>query len=377
MRVKSLFYVLMMLIISAPAYSVKITVKNRADIARTLETVTIEWADIVRKIPQATPENIRITDQGGKQLPSQVIYNGQPQPQSLIFQVTLPAKGIAEYNLTTGPREKYDVQAFGRFVPERMDDFAWENDRTAHRMYGPALQATGEISNGIDIWLKRTDRLVIDRWYAKGNDYHTDHGEGLDCYKVGRTLGAGAMAPYVGGRLWLAGNFTSYEVLDNGPVRISFRLEYAPFDVDGKTIKESRAISLDANTSFNRITETYTGDFKELPVAAGIVLRKPTAGDALYHNQKEGVLYYWEPVNIQNGDNGNTAVALLFNRPPARTGIEQGHLMATCSVTNATPFTYYMGAGWSKGGFENQAAWNNYVQNESRKLKSPLTVKIK
>lgn len=29
--------------------------------------------------------------------------------------------------------------AFCRQVPERMDDFAWENDRGAFRMYGPAL----------------------------------------------------------------------------------------------------------------------------------------------------------------------------------------------------------------------------------------------
>ena len=49
--------------------------------------------------------------------------------------------------------------------------------------------------------------MIIDRWYADylagKNTYHDDNGEGCDCYKVGRTLGAGAMAPYVNDSLWL------------------------------------------------------------------------------------------------------------------------------------------------------------------------------
>ena len=67
-----------------------------------------------------------------------------------------------------------------------------------HSVYGPALKATGEISNGMDFWAKRIEGL-IDKWYE--NDlsgvasYHTDHGEGLDYYKVGRTLGLGMTAP--------------------------------------------------------------------------------------------------------------------------------------------------------------------------------------
>jgi len=35
-------------------------------------------------------------------------------------------------------------------VPERMDDLAWENDKVAHRIYGPAVRASLE-SSGIDV----------------------------------------------------------------------------------------------------------------------------------------------------------------------------------------------------------------------------------
>lgn len=376
MRAKNLLFIIITLIISTPIHSATISIKNPAPIGRSNETIELNWKEIVRKLPEALPENIVVCDESGRQIPSQVIYNGTQTPQTLIFQATVPAKGKVRYRLTTGRREAYPVRVFGRFVPERMDDFAWENDRIAHRMYGPALQATGEISNGIDVWLKKTDRLIIDKWFKKGNDYHTDHGEGLDCYKVGRTLGAGAMAPYTDDRLWLADNYIAYEVLDNGPLRISFKLEYAPFDVAGKSVRETRYISLDANTSFNRITEIFEGDFTKMPVAAGIVLRnepeKTTIGDAA-----SGVISYWEPVNIQNGENGHTAVALLFEHPIKRTGIENGHLVGVSDVQNRQPFTYYMGAGWSKNGFATPDEWNRYVEAEKIKRKHPLNVKIK
>jgi hypothetical protein len=47
----------------------------------------------------------------------------------------------------------------------------------------------------MDFWAKKTESLIIDKWYkddlAGVASYHEDHGEGLDFYKVGRTLGLG------------------------------------------------------------------------------------------------------------------------------------------------------------------------------------------
>ena len=175
----------------------KVKVTNPLKLDRTNETVEISWQEVQAKVSDATPENIVVIAPDGSQQPSQVLYNGGTEPQALIFQATVAGNSSATYTLETGQREAYPAQAFGRYVPERMDDFAWENNLIAHRMYGPALEATGEISNGIDIWLKRTDSLIIDKWFKPGYNYHSDQGEGLDCYKVGRTLGAGA----VGGML--------------------------------------------------------------------------------------------------------------------------------------------------------------------------------
>ena len=108
-----------------------------------------------------------------------------------------------------------EPNTFCRFVPERSDDFAWENDKIAFRAYGPALHASGE-NSGIDCWLKRVDYPIINKWYkenAEGKSYHKDHGEGYDPYKVGASRGCGSPNRIqssagsrrgVGGRLFLS-----------------------------------------------------------------------------------------------------------------------------------------------------------------------------
>lgn len=359
------------------ACGVRVEVANPLKIDRADETVEIAWAEVTDRLADATPETIVVVAPDGRQQPSQVLYNGGTEPQALIFQATVPAGGRATYRLTTGERETYPVQAYGRFVPERADDFAWENNRIAHRVYGPALEATGEISNGIDVWLKRTDSLVIDRWYAPGTDYHTDRGEGLDCYKVGRTLGAGAMAPYEKDSLWLGRNFVSYRVLDNGPVRVAFQLDYAPFRVDTVLVAERRTISLDANTHFNRITEEYTGDFERLKVAAGVVLRGPGGRVLDILNKPIKVVGYWEPLNTDNEpDNGYTTIGLVF---PCEITVETGwgHLLASTEIPAGRPFTYQMGAGWSKSDVPTPEVMTKLIFNQRLRTEYPLVVTVR
>ena len=79
---------------------------------------------------------------------------------------------------------------------ERHDDFAWENDRVAHRMYGPDLEIWKKeplTSSGIDVWVKRAKRLVVNDWYMT-DDYHRDNGDGADFYSVSKSRGCGGIA---------------------------------------------------------------------------------------------------------------------------------------------------------------------------------------
>jgi len=71
-------------------------------------------------------------------------------------------------------------------VKERFDDFAWENDRIAQRVYGPALMTTsfGPLtSSAVDLWPKRTSRLIINDWYM-ADHYHVDMGDGAAIFML-------------------------------------------------------------------------------------------------------------------------------------------------------------------------------------------------
>ena len=63
------------------------------------------------------------------------------------------------------PKEQ-QPKVYGRYVPERKDDFAWENEYAAFRLYGPALKPENP-SNGVDLWLKNSPALVIDTMSTK------------------------------------------------------------------------------------------------------------------------------------------------------------------------------------------------------------------
>lgn len=357
-----------MLLVSCGGKQLLVTVQNPSDFRRDKETIEVPLEVVQSKLSSVSSDDISVLNPHGEIIPHQVIKGDSLLSNVLLFQVDVAPQSKVKYVIKNQKSHNFSSEVYGRVVPERMDDFAWENNRIAYRMYGPALESSGEISNGIDVWVKRTDSLIINKWY-KGEDYHTDHGEGLDCYKVGRTLGAGAMAPFENGKLWLGNNYSSVKVLANGPIRVCFLLTYQPFDVNGKQVQESRLISLDANTNLNRITEYYSSNMLGVFVVAGIVSR---SGGVVKNDKSQGWLAYWEPVN---GNNGNTGLAVLFPKGSVGVLTSQGHHL--CSTTYADPFCYYAGASWSKAGFKSDAEWFTYIDLFAKKLKSPLIVKIR
>ena len=289
----------------------------------------------------------------------------------LLVQVSIEPKTSVSISITKGIPETFKTQTYGRLIPERMDDFAWENDKIAFRMYGPALQKTGEISSGIDVWVKRTPEMIIDKWY-KLNDYHKDHGEGLDCYKVGPTLGAGGIAPYSNGNLYYSNNWATYKVITSGNLRTVFELTYSPWQFNGHEISEVKRITLDAGSQLNQIEVTYYADgLDTIPVAIGIVKRNEKGMMVL--NEKAGCMAYWEPASKKDG---TTGVAILL---PENTGmsIVENHLLAFAKAQNEKPLTYYQGACWDKAGeIKNENEWNKYLQDFTMNLMNPLKISI-
>ncbi len=355
--------------------AVEVEVKNPTDVARNAETVELCWTKLSQSIAGLTPETVVVTNAEGEEIPSQVIYRGEAEPQSLIFQASVEGRETALFRVGAGSRSEYEAQAFGRQVPERYDDYAWENNLCAYRLYGPALETSPEklITPGIDVWVKCTEKLVIDEWYAKG-DYHHNYGDGMDCYKVGRTLGGGASVPMVEGKFWpMEHNYATCQTLDNGPIRTSVKLVYVPWDVNGTAVSLVKTITLDANQRFNRMENLYEGAFEELPIAAGFVRHdvKGTESGENWLAMVEAVSDSKQPE--VDGDIYQAVVlpGAVFNADLL------GHSLAVKPVKSGKKMTYYSASGWSQGGVENMEDWIETIKEQVAMIESPLEVTIK
>ncbi|MDR1331644.1 MAG: DUF4861 domain-containing protein [Tannerella sp.] len=366
--------------------TVRVTVNNPCDYDRTDELVEIPLDALLSRITFADGETCVVTDGRGETVVSQVTHDGK-----LVFQAGVKARGKASYTVSAGEPQVFASRTFGRLVAERYDDFAWENDRVAFRIYGAALIPVDGPSNGLDLWYKRTAEPVIDRWYGDDlagiRSYHEDHGEGLDDYKVGRTLGGGMMAPYVDSTLRLNENFVRHELLENGPLRTTFTLIYSDLNVDGRMLSERRTFSLDAGSQLTKVTQAYGGTGEVLPVAAGIVKRD--GDDAIFKSRtKNGTaaLVYAEP---ESDAVGRVYVGMVFpsgfdattvdtyTLTHAISGREEthSHLLALTSCSPGMPVVYYTGFGWSKFGFPSVDDFEAYIGKFMEGLDRPLLIK--
>ncbi|WP_436416816.1 DUF4861 family protein [Petrimonas sp.] len=376
---KRVFYFLTCVLLTAACSGgnkqISVTVENPSTFDRPNEIVEIQWTAVKQKLSLTDNQTILVVDNLGQQQPFQLITNGSDSIQSIIFPVSLNNLEKKTYRIKAGKPQNFAPMVYGRLVPERKDDFTWENNRVAFRVYGPALQATGEISNGMDFWTKKTDSLIIDKWYK--NDlsgkasYHQDHGEGLDFYKVGRTLGLGMTAPVYADSLCLGKNFTSAEILDNGPLRITFKLNYDPYKAGEKTVSETRVISLDAYNQLNKIVNIFETDTTELTLATGIVTIKDSP--EITYGDNSGILAYEVPADSLNG----TIFTGVIN-PKGFGSIKSsyGHYVGFNNYVPGTEYTHYVGGGWSKSGFANFDEWIGYLKKQKDKIDNPFKISV-
>lgn len=345
-----------------------VAVGNPTDFSRSCETVEVE-------VPASVKQPVVMDALTSRVLDSQIIGG------KLLFQVDLAPGEARNYLILSATRLSAvptpDVKTHARFVPERLDDFAWESDRIAHRTYGPAINIDPKeklVSSGIDVWVKSGRRLVIDKWYKSG-DYHADKGEGLDCYKVGPARGCGGSGIWDGKKLHPSSNFKTWKVLANGPIRSVFELAFEDWDAAGRKVSEIKRISIDAGSNFSRVESTFQSPKPgNLTVAVGIS-RRP--GDGVFSKDAAGGwMSYWEP---EAAPNGNTACAVVIPGGLSSGFAEaDGHYLALGTATPGKPFVHYIGAGWSKSGdFPDVAAWEAHVRQLAARLKSPLKVKVK
>src|SRR5688572_28279385 len=139
----------LLLAIFAPAVSASqnqltVTAVNKLKIARPSETIELT-AQALSSLGEKDLTKLHVRDGSGKEVLAQAVdtdYDDFHKPDVLIFQADFAPNETKTFTITAGKKREYkkeDFRAYGRFVRERFDDFAWENDRIAHRTYGKGL----------------------------------------------------------------------------------------------------------------------------------------------------------------------------------------------------------------------------------------------
>lgn len=370
-----------------------VTVRNRLDLNRERETISLPVGRLRPELRQLGPAGLVVQDaQTGAVVLSQWLdLDADGQPEELLFQTDIPAKGRRQFVLTAGtpPPAPADRTTFARFVPERTDDFAWENDRVAFRTYGPNAQElydrkdpNGTLSSGMDCWLKRVPYPIIDKWYGrhvreKRFAYHTDVGEGYDPYHVGSSRGTGGTGVLDGGKLYVSRNFTGYQVLATGPIRTVFELSYAPWDAGGRQVRETKRISLDLGANLTRYEEHLSADQPLPNLTVGLTLHEQK-GQVLA-DPKAGWCRYWEKIDdAYLGTGVVVAPGYLTDYQEHRSAQKDQSQLYMLTRPRAGQVVFYAGFGWQKSGqFASAEAWDAYLAQFARRLASPLEVRVK
>lgn len=368
------------------------------------EVIELDAAEVYQRLGIDGGRQFVVVNAVGQQVAYQITHD-----QKVLVEAAVRPNGTASFTIKKGVPQTFANTCYGRMYPERVDDIAWENDRTAYRCYGPALQRSGEQAFGNDVWLKNTPDLVVEkRYYIEDkmkpviaslkttnkaaadslnmlSSYHFDHGHGLDCYKVGPTLGCGTPAIMDGDNIIYPYCYKEYEILDNGPLRFTVRLTYHPAKIGSdNNVVETRIVSLDKGSNFNKAQVCYEGLSKPVSVASGVVIHAEDTGSVVLG---KNFVQYADPTDNPAVQNFQIYVAALFPHNVVSTRKvmfanptlgNAGHALGVIDgYKNAQTVTYYFGSAWSKNDCRSQQEWQTRIDNFMDAVASPMRVEMK
>lgn len=355
-----------------------IEVSNKLDLARNGELVAAQ-------VDLSKPHILQ--DAQGLEVAYQVVDN------QILFQANVPAEGTAVYSWVEGTPAPVEPLTTAFFLGKRRkDDFCWENDKAAYRMYGPALLKENP-SSGVDLWLKHSSQLTADAMYKQeegGKPYHVDYGLGIDSYKVGHAAGCGGLAIVSNGNIWPGGPFAKYEILQEGPLQTIFRLSYDSVQVGDKILTEEITITVNAGANMNKAEVILKGEeMDDLSLGGAIFLHDSIQNLQVY--PEVGTVTYCESANSDKGiykvhqQQGIDASTLDFGRNycavyvPGAEKFEQyaGTQVATRPYKLGETLTYYFGGAWSKRDYTSDDDWKSAINFDAQCINEPLIVVVK
>ncbi len=357
----------------------KVVVNNAAEMAQTGQLMEVS-ADSVLNVLGS--KYCYVTDATGNEIPSQITHASR-----LIFPVAQTDKeSVVYYVNPSDTLHTYDALVAGRLYPERADDVAWENEKVGFRIYGPATQKKGERSFGYDIFFKYPDKgLVLEKLYepetnpatwvkrdslaaidptladefVKSFSYHLDHGLGMDCYAVGATLGDGVAAILDNDTISFPWCYSNAEVLDNGPLRFTVALDFAPRMIGNDSVTEHRKVTLDSGAHLNNCTVWFDGLTSDRELVVGFPLRDDSS---VMVDKEMGILAYADPT--QGPDNGKALLGIVADKPAIESLELENHALLKFNLKPDEKFNYRWGFAWDRTDIPDLTTWADYLKNQ-------------
>jgi unsaturated chondroitin disaccharide hydrolase len=269
--------------------NIKVAVSNPSSTAHSAVDVVIPIAEIRKVAPDFKPGAMIVTVSDAatleedsavlqtEELPSQVDdLDGDGKADELVFQVDLAPHQSRIITISYGEgariwrlRSDYKQRTSALFS-RKIEGLGWESERIAFRIYF-------DPRNAIDIYGKRRPTLQLAMYASPDYAYHEESPEGRDMFKVGDSIGIGAVAGMVDGKLIKVADVKErkWRILASGPVRSIAELEYDGWNAAGKIIHlQSRITQWAGERGFEHAISANCGDNFEfvtgLPVNPGI-----------------------------------------------------------------------------------------------------------
>jgi hypothetical protein len=339
-----------------------------------------KWDEAVLILSFAPKESIKVQMQTSKSLPQ--------NPQPVFAHVRQMHKNADQ---TFGPLVLKDTMPFNNpptdfskvvLPPYLTEGPAWENDKVAFRLYFDAR-------NCKDIYGKRIGGMVMDTVGANPkNSYHNFSNWGMDILRVGKSLGAGALAIRtkttlnadtlirVGGSMIKSETF---RVISDGPLRAMFDMTYScvinnkPFTVTERTSIWKGQYFYQSNLSISGLSATDE-------LVTGMADFYENNAESLKSNNQN--IYYSYGAQSENKDKLALAVSVsnnshtsMTNANSLRSEIKDTWLVSQPVNNGQLSFRFY--ALWEKtdAAFASKEGVRNYFNNELELMANPVEIK--
>jgi len=242
-----------------------------------------------------------------------------------------------------------DVDHTGQIMPPiyQSEGPMWENENVAFRLYF-------DERNGIDIFGKRTEEMVLDSVGIDEN-YHELQRWGMDVLKVGNSLGAGSIGLLIGDEVYRLGDAREehFRILEETDDRSSFVLEYRGWEVADRTLDLDWEISIEAGTWGYESRITINGLRGDEELLTGIV---NLHSDTVYTEQRgDRFVMYTHGVQAELDNTLGMAISAPESKVLGSGEFTSDDLpigstyYVRLKLTDGQPTTYRFTAGWAPG----------------------------